>query len=346
MHEFADASRVDGLPLKLGIANKETWIFFQDVYNYLGTHFSTQKFEPATWPWPVFHDRISHYLLRKSLKKFIDSCNVALFEWASELLVEASTLSGSAALVTRLHRYEMFRWTERVNWESVSYVIVNTEAMKAKLLSKTTIGPDKVIAIPPIWFESNQIMSSQRPFNGKIGILCNLIPRKRVYELILAFDSLCNEHPGLCLHIGGGESKEFRDYHEAIQHLVRELRLQDRIIFDGRVEDRWTWYRNIDIFVSFSYSEGMQVAPLEAAASGCYVLSHNWEGANEIFHSDQLFWSENEFVVKALRYCRTADSDRMRVREPLLRFLIEDCEAQRVKTMLREVVENAAFSSH
>jgi hypothetical protein len=64
---------------------------------------------------------------------------------------------------------------------------------------------------------------AQKPFGGDIGILCHLKPRKRVYELVLAFHDLLRQRPGLHLHIGGGRAAAFDEYAEALHQLVARL---------------------------------------------------------------------------------------------------------------------------
>jgi hypothetical protein len=126
--------------MKLGVANKETWIFLEDIFAYLSSRYPTEVLSRPL-ALPLWQAKLSHYLLRRSLKQFIHRHDVILFEWASELLVEASDVytPQAGALVVRLHRYEMFQWVQRINWDAVSYVILDTEAMRQKLLERTSV---------------------------------------------------------------------------------------------------------------------------------------------------------------------------------------------------------------
>jgi glycosyltransferase involved in cell wall biosynthesis len=330
--------------MKLGVINQETWHYLQDIYDYLATQHETQIFEvPAKWPLPVMQEKISHYLYRRQLKRFLEQCDVVFSEWASEPVVEASSMETSAALVTRLHRYEMFKWTDHINWDRVSYAIIETEAMRAKLLGRTNLAPERAVIIPPVGIKEDKLRlaTQERPFQGNIGILCRLIPRKRVYELILAFHALRQKMPELHLHIGGYKYEPNIDYYEALLDLVRLLQLEEHITFHGRVEDRWQWYQSIDIFVSFSFSEGMQVAPLEAIACGCYCLTHRWAGADELYGAEQLFLTEEEFVQKTLTYAQATENQRKLMREPSLAFVSEQCNFHKVSRDMQEVIEKA-----
>jgi glycosyltransferase involved in cell wall biosynthesis len=348
--------------MKLGVANLETWIFLQDIYEYLSKQYPTQVFEPAklpeNWlrgPLGFAQGKAAHWLLRRSLDDFIRAHDVVFFEWASALLVEATDLRARAVqakghpaqLVTRLHRYELFEWFDRVRWEQVAYAILDTQAMRRKLLDRTGLPAERAVVIPPVGLPAGRILATvedpqdDRPFAGRIGILANLTPRKRIYELILAFAALSRHDTRLELHIGGSHRRDQLAYYEAIQFLVDKLGLKDKVQFYGRVNERWDWYRQMDVFVSFSFSEGMQVAPLEAAASGCYCVSHWWEGAEEIFPVEDVFVTEAEFVERVLAYANADPARRREMRQPLLRFVREDCDIQKINRQIQQIIEQA-----
>lgn len=328
--------------MKLGVANKESWSFFADIFSTLSDRHTVEVFEIPEWRVPILEQKMAHYLLRHRLNSFIHSCDVAFFEWASELLVEASDLhtADAAALVTRLHRYEMFRWAERINWGAVSYVILNSETMRQKLLERTSVRPEQTVVLPNA-IDLTRANSGPRPFTGKIGTLASLLPRKRIYELILAFHALLQHEPDLTLHIGGPVRRDYRAYYEALHALCRRLGIEDRVTFYGKVEDQWAWHQSIDIFVSFSYSEGMQVSPMEAAASGCYCLSHWWEGADELFPQEQLFISESEFVEKVLHYVRAPEREQLTMRAPFRNFVEQECDLPMVSNAIDQLLLQA-----
>jgi glycosyltransferase involved in cell wall biosynthesis len=179
----------------------------------------------------------------------------------------------------------------------------------------------------------------EKPFGGNLGILCRLTPRKRVYELILAFYELNQKVDGFKLHIGGGPHMRFGDYYEAMERLVSDLKLQDRVIFYGNVTDASQWYSNIDIFISNSYSEGLQVSPMEAVASGCYCLAHRWAGADELLPDENLYFTDHELINKILDYAQAPLEDQKARRQSLV-SRVQDCfDMEKVKIQVRSVVE-------
>jgi glycosyltransferase involved in cell wall biosynthesis len=116
--------------------------------------------------------------------------------------------------------------------------------------------------------------------------------------------------PDLRLHIAGDEHPAYGDYYASMLHLVKRLGLEDRVLFDGFQERPWEWYRKIDLFISNSYSEGLQVAPMEAMAAGCYVLSHRWHGAEELLPEDCLYFTDGELMHKVLIFTNGTPSRR------------------------------------
>lgn len=328
--------------MKLGIVNQESWMFFDTIRETVAAAHPFDVFEPAEWNVPVWQAKMRHRMLRRSLKRFLQAHDVVYFEWSSALLMEASHLwqVGDAAIVARLHRYELYQWAERVKWQNVRYVLPSAPAIGRKLAERAQIDPQRIVWIPPVQITPERLVQHEGPVRGNIGILGALRPRKRVYELILAFSSLCEQYPGpLRLHVAGAARDDFKAYVEALHALVERLQLTDRVLFDGFV-DRWQWLPEMDIVVSNSYSEGMQVAPLEAAASGCYCLTHWWDGAEDFFPPEQRFVTEEAFVEQALRYLCAGEEAQQQMRQPFQRFVAEQCGNSGDRVI--EILERAA----
>ena len=113
------------------------------------------------------------------------------------------------------------------------------------------------------------------------------------------------------MHIAGGMDQSFEDYYYALQSIVADLGIQEKVTFYGNVKETWDWYHKIDIFISNSYSEGLQVAPMEAMASGCYCLSHRWRGADELLPQEYLYFTDTELREKILQYCVTSEEKKL-----------------------------------
>src|SRR5438094_934188 len=181
--------------IRLGVSCSDSWQFFEPICERFKSDFEVVRFEERPGRLPIRSSRYQQWVLRRRMTHFLQQVDVAFFEWAAYHLVLATGLPKTCRIVTRLHQYELFKWSDRVAWLS----------------------------------------------------------------------------------------------------LVKRLGLQDRVQFDGYIKDPASWFSKLDIFVSNSYSEGLQVAPMEASASGCYCVAHHWDGAEDYLSSDSLFLSEQEF---------------------------------------------------
>lgn len=329
--------------MRLGIGTEETWDFLHEIYADLAARHDITLFRRRQTGLPVFNTRLNRMLFQRDLGAFLRANDVVFFEWASELLAAASHMPKKAGIVTRLHRYELYRWADRVNWDAVDRIILVTEAKRREFVRRFPAQARKVVVIPEA-VSLQRFQPAAKSFAGDIGILCHLRPRKRVYELILAFHRLNQLRPGFHLHIGGGEAPGFGEYYAALQSLVRKLGLEDQVTFYGHVDKPEEWYAGIDIFISNGYSEGLQVSLLEAIASGCYSLSHFWDGADELMPPDTLYFGEAELVERILCYADMPEAERERRRLALQQAVAAHNDVDKTKREVRELIEAVAAS--
>lgn len=262
------------------------------------------------------------------------------FEWASELLSQASQLPKTTKIITRLHRYEMYQWVDKIQWSTVDRIILVSHAKKREFSARFPDQASKIIVIPEA-IALQRFEAKFKPFNGDIGILCHLSPRKRVYELVLAFAEMRRQRQDLHLHIGGGKHPKFADYYEALHLITKKLGLENHVTFYGPVNDPQDWYHKVDVFISNSYSEGLQVSPMEAIASGCYCLCHDWDGADELLPSRNIYRTDNELIDRLFEYCDLSETEK-RHQQALLRDRVVECfNLDQVKGEIRQVIEQA-----
>jgi glycosyltransferase involved in cell wall biosynthesis len=330
--------------MKFGILLEETWDFFHDIYQDLSNFHQTSLFQRRAVKFPFFHTRLNRYLLRYDLLKFMKKNDAVFFEFASELLMTASHLSKSCPIVTRLHRYEMYKWVDLINWEAVDKIIFVSQAKKKEFINRFP-NLEKKTEVIPVSVSLDKFRFLEKEFMGDIGILCHFTPRKRVYDLILTFRDLLNYNNNFHLHIGGGEHVSYKDYALALRSLVLDLDMEEKVTFYGHVNEPKDWYPKVDIFISNSYSEGLQVAPMEAMASGCYPLVHHWRGAEELVPEENLFYTSQELISKILKYSETPDVDKKLIRNRIRSIACEKFDINnttvKVRKLLEEVVSEA-----
>ena len=326
---------------RLGIVIDDNWRFFSELYEDLENHYNPKIFKKRTFNLPIFNARINRLLFDRDLNTFLKSNDVILFEWANELLATATQLPKQSAIVVRLHRYEMYEWVNRINWELVDKIILVSRAKEKEFINRFPSLVNKTIVIP-VGINTNRFETKVKKFNGNIGILCDLKPRKRVYDLILGFYELLQKDNSFHLHIGGGPDSVYDDYYLAILDVINMLKLQEKVTLYGNVTETEKWYQNIDIFISNSYSEGLQVAPMEAMASGCYCLSHFWNGADELLPKKYLFFSSDELNQKILQYSSKSEGEKQEILSFMRNHVCENFNIESVKNKIRTVLEDTA----
>lgn len=327
--------------MKTGIVIQETWAFFNEIYAELEQHHTLTRFESQPVRLPVFAQRLNRVKYEHDLRSFMAINQVVFFEWSSEMLAAASRLPKTSALVTRLHRYELYQWADAINWDTVDVIILVSEAKRREFCARFPEQAEKIVVIPEA-VNLERFPFRVKPFQKRLGILGNLIPRKRVYELILAFADQGLAAEGYQLHIGGGDHARFKDYALAIRELIARLGLEDQVILHGAVQDAPDFFANIDIFISNSYSEGLQVSPMEAMASGCYTLSHTWGGADELLPDENLFTTDSQLSTGIRAYADRSDGEQVELCRVLRQRVENRFDAHATAIQIREVIERAA----
>lgn len=326
---------LDGL--RLGFVNAETWQFLTELHASLAARHRVSVFHQRETRSPLFRERIARHRLRRDLESYLSAHDAVFFEWASELLAQATRLPKRCAIITRLHRYELYAWARRIEWDAVDAIILVSEAKRREFVRLFPQQAHKTHVVP-VGVSLRRFQFAQRRHSNAIGTLCNLSPRKRVYELVLAFSDLLHRLPSVRLFIGGGPDPGHMDYYEALGHLVKRLGLESVVTFDGAIAEPWAWYPKIDVFVSNSYSEGLQVAPMEAMASGCYTLAHEWAGADELLPRDNRYVTHAELLDKLERYYRVSDAERGKEQRRMRALAAERFDVEKATTVIDRII--------
>lgn len=335
---------------RLGVLVGEggNWRFFDDIYAELSRHYDTRVYAEKVYETPLLYGRLNRWAKRGRIRSLLRRCDACFFEWASELLAVATHLPKYGPIVTRLHAFELYAWAPRINWDRVDRVIVVSEAMARRVVVRHPQCADKVrVVYNGVSLERFAPAGPRapRPESGlELGMLCAVVPRKRVYEALLMLDGLRREL-GLVarLHVGGGWSGDWEseEYYDALQNLLRRLGVGDRVVFHGHVADAPSWLRQIDIFISNAYREGQQVALLEAMAAGCWCLAHVWDGAEEVLPEECLYTTDADLRAKIAAYVRLSTEDRRRCGARMRAIAAARFDVDMTRTGVCSVIEEA-----
>lgn len=154
-------------------------------------------------------------------------------------------------------------------------VIVNAEPIKKKLLESGFKKPEKIRVIyngldKQEIFELAGKHAVNLPFDFTVSAMGELSPRKRFEMIIEGFARFLEisraKNAGLVI-IGEGASKG------PLQKLAHSLRIEDKIIFTGFLENPFPYLVNSQVFAMTSLNEGISNALLEAALLNNAIIS-------------------------------------------------------------------------
>ncbi len=175
-------------------------------------------------------------------------------------------LGKTAILKTRI-----FEWIDQKLVRRAQRVLVGSEYLKTQM--REIYGLSQVDVVPNFvdWDAIQKISTpdihEKSPFPGfrglVIGTASRLHPGKGIDTLIQAFARLTQTIPDVrCLVVGEGSEKA------RLQQLARDLKIEDRVVLTGYVEDVFTYLQSFHIYVLASLQESLPVSLLEALALG------------------------------------------------------------------------------
>jgi glycosyltransferase involved in cell wall biosynthesis len=115
--------------------------------------------------------------------------------------------------------------------------------------------------------------------NKIIGTSCYLTERKGLDQVI----KVLNDLPDVKFHIAGIGPDQPR-----LAKLVKQLSLEDRVVFLGHCKDIENFLNSIDVYILPSRAEGFPLSLLEATSIGKPCVASNIDIITEAFSSDEI----------------------------------------------------------
>ena len=141
----------------------------------------------------------------------------------------------------------------------------------------------------------------------RIGYVGQLIPRKRIQELIAVFNMLWHNDRNRTLDIvGDGPDRN------KLEALAGALPCASAVHFHGFIERRLELMRQLDLFVMTSEDEGIPRCLMEAQAIGVPVAAYDIKGVNDlIIHRETGMLAPLGDQKKLATYCESLLSERI-----------------------------------
>ncbi len=180
------------------------------------------------------------------------------------------------------------------------------------------------------------------PQDRLIICVANLVPVKGVEVLFKAFSAIHQQLPEWKVLIVGDHSG---DYGAKLMQQTRELNLESKIIFTGKVMNVADYLNNAELFVLTTLNEGRKegspVALLEAMSTGRMVLGSAVPGINDQLAAfpNLLFEAGNhqQLTEKLLAICQLPQAEQQALRTQIRNYILSDFPIE------KEVLKHMAF---
>ena len=169
-------------------------------------------------------------------------------------------------------------------------IVCNTNVIKEQLFEFEKVPKEKVYCIknfytPLLNSKNKKLIKKDKAVS--FAFVANLIPYKGHSDLI----EICSQLKSTTnwkLYLVGKGSKSFSKY---LQLKVKNLGLENKIIFTGQILGLLNIYNNIDFVVNPSLEEGSSNFLLESISMGLPIVAYDIGGNRE-------FFNKNGYLVK------------------------------------------------
>ena len=199
-------------------------------------------------------------------------------------------------------RHVLFRLSRlhRITLSGASRIIAVSEAVASQLRSDGVTAPEKISVvlngIDTTLFEEARRMFDREQFLRRwdlpdncllVGTVGELTPLKGQSEFLQAAAQVLKQHANAYFFIAGIDHSQENKNCTALELLIEELDLGERVRLVGWLEDLAQLYCGLDVFVSASHTESFGLAIAEAMASQTAIVATETQGAKEIIQPEK-----------------------------------------------------------
>ena len=236
----------------------------------------------------------------KDIDVHMKAADLCWFEWCDELVIYGSNLALAKhkRIICRVHSYEVFtNYMRRVNWKTVDKVVFVAEHIRDYAVDQIpTLIKHQTIVIPN-GIKINELPFLERTKGFNIAHVGYINFKKGPMLLLHAFQAIHKMDSRYKLFIAGTfQEPRYSLYYK---QMIKELGLQDHVLFEGWQTDINKWLEDKQYILSSSVLESQHLSVMEAMAKGIKPLVHNFVGAKTIYPAENI-WSSIDELVKMI----------------------------------------------
>ena len=205
---------------------------------------------------------------------------------------------------------------------------------------KLGVDPKKT-AITPNGINYDNLNIEKKPHEGiNVASILRIVPIKDIMTMIRAFSIVKSRVNNVKFYLIG-PTEEDSSYFQQCTNLVKLLKLEDCIIFTGRVNIK-EYLGIIDILVLTSISEGQPLVILEGWAAKIPFISTDVGSCRDLLQQDK-FENECGLITKLASPSDTANAILKLIASPTLRESMGENGLKRVKRLYNDKVLIASY---
>jgi len=241
---------------------------------------------------PIIDELSDDYMVRKFIVKTkqdiynaIDYGDVIWLEWANQSAIVATNYKGikGKKVIVRLHSYEIFTdFPKQINWAVVDKLIFVAPHIR-DILKELSPGIIDDVKTEVVYngIDLDKIPFKKREAGFNIAWVGYINYKKNPPMALQVMKKLVDIDKRYILHVAGS----FQDlrYKVYLEYMIKEMGLQDNVIFHGWVDDMEEFWEDKNYLLHTSIHEGHSLAILESLARGIKVICHNFRGSRELY---------------------------------------------------------------
>lgn len=305
----------------------------------------------------VYEHTENNFLDYANLTGLLNWCDVAYFDFIQHPLPWTSHLQWlEKPVVARMDGIDILNHAS-INWKKVTALIIQP-TQKKRLLRLRRIHPNPLPPLPKrivtcyIGIDLDRFRPDPtRTPEYNITLHSNVIREtKGIYTAIQCFADLLERDPENPWHFtliaqgeGGWAWPQRMEYVMCVDELLEDLNIIPSKSFkhiDGNLsEGDWRAHlQNQDIYWCLSLRESFGVSMAEACASGAYLLSNHFYGAECLYPKANLCRSPRELVNKTIQWGRLS-IDKKRAHSQAMRGHVAMYDQRETAKMIRQLIE-------
>lgn len=257
----------------------------------------------AAWAFAAqrFQTEFSEARTLEEARLMLQWCEVAWFDGAGQMVVDASRTPHDAKTIVSLRRSDVHGdWAREVRWENVDILMqIGGPAVEAALLEYVPDIRNRTrLVVIPYGIDLDRWGFQPRPRGKHLACIGHLSAETNPAFLVQCLQKLHYLDPEYRLFVAG----RFDDpvLEQYVRHMAQTLGLTDIVTFTSCPGDLSAWLADKHIIVSSGMGAGQIETLLAGMAAGLKPVVHNFPGAETLLPPQCLFNIAEEFCEQVM----------------------------------------------